>query len=340
MLSRCRTSNPHPLHRRHDRADLVQFTVGEHEAVDERPAGEVRARRAPALARRLRGPCDRVVHHPPARAQERVATGEVRLELRQPDVLEHADRADRVERPVVDVAVVLQPHFDAVGDTRFRDALLREFGLALRHRDAHGVHAVFAGRVQQHATPTATDVEEPHAGLRARACGTRVRVWWPARPRARSPASRTPRTSRSSTARARPGRNRSRRRSGARSRPRRAPGVWRRPERRASSGGSGSGRNPDAPTSESASRHCAGDSLSVGDRWRSSSAANTSPSRSRSPATYARPEPELTGRGDEPADRVGGPDHDRGGGVGRSEGAAVVGTERNRQVAPEQGLDE
>ena len=41
---------------------------------------------------------------------------EVHAELIDPDVLEHADRADRVVRPVGHIAVVLHPHLDAVAE--------------------------------------------------------------------------------------------------------------------------------------------------------------------------------------------------------------------------------
>ncbi len=80
-------------------------------------------------------------------------------------MLEHPDRADRVERPVVDVAVVLQPDLDPVAEPRLGDPLRRQLGLALRHRHADRAHAVVLGRVHHHAAPAAPDVEQAHARL-------------------------------------------------------------------------------------------------------------------------------------------------------------------------------
>ncbi len=80
----------------------------------------------------------------------------------RPDVLEHADRADGVVRTVVDVAEVGVTHLDAIAEPAFGDTLAREVGLRLRQRDAHRLHAVVLGRVQQHPAPTAADVEQAH----------------------------------------------------------------------------------------------------------------------------------------------------------------------------------
>ena len=94
-------------------AHLVQLAVGEHVAVDEAAPLEVR----PFVARR---PADRVVEQPSLRPQQRVQVGEVLVQARLADVLEHADRADGVERPVGDRAVVLQAELDAVAEAADR----------------------------------------------------------------------------------------------------------------------------------------------------------------------------------------------------------------------------
>ena len=56
--------------------------------------------------------------------------------LRPPDVLGHADRADRVERAVVDVAVVLDADLDPVGEPGLGHPLAGQRGLLRRERDA------------------------------------------------------------------------------------------------------------------------------------------------------------------------------------------------------------
>ncbi len=148
---------------------------------------------------------------------------EVLVELGRADVLEHADRADRVEGAVDDVAVVLHPDLDPIGETGLANRVARPLRLSRRERHADGVHTVLAGRVHHHAAPAAPDVEQTHGRAGARACGTRARTWPPAPPPTSCRRARTPRTNTSSTVRGRAGRSRSTRRSGARSRPRRAP---------------------------------------------------------------------------------------------------------------------
>ena len=92
-------------------------------------------------------------------------------QLPEPDVLEHADRADGVVRAVVDVAVVLVPHLDLAREAGLGGALLGQLGLPLREGDAHRVDAVVLGGVQEHAAPSATDVEEAHARFEAELAG-------------------------------------------------------------------------------------------------------------------------------------------------------------------------
>jgi len=50
-------------------------------------------------------------------------------------------------------------------------------------------------------------------------------------------------------------------------------------------------------------------------------------------------ETELARRGQDPAERVGGPNHQRGRGVGRSDSAAVIGLDGDRQVGTDEPLD-
>jgi len=142
------------LDRRDHRSDLVQLAVGEHVPVDEAPPGE-----AGAPARRSADP---VVEEPTLGPQQRVQAVEVRAELRQADVLEHADRGHRVVRAVTHVAVVLESDLHAVRETGLRDRLLGPLGLSPRDRHAHRVDAVVGRRVHRHPTPPAPDVEQAH----------------------------------------------------------------------------------------------------------------------------------------------------------------------------------
>jgi hypothetical protein len=72
---------------------------------------------------------------PPGRSS-RADPVEVHPELRQSHVLEHRDRADRVERSIGHVAVVLVPDLDAVGEPGVGDRLLGPLGLRSRERHA------------------------------------------------------------------------------------------------------------------------------------------------------------------------------------------------------------
>ena len=143
------------LHRRDDAPELVQLAVGEDVAVDE-------AVRLEARAAAVRRPGDPVVQEPPAGTEEPSQPAEVHPQLRQPHVLEHPDRADRVERAVEHVAIVLVPDLDAIGQAGLGDRLLGPLGLAPRERHTHGVHAVVRGRVQDHPAPATPHVEQPH----------------------------------------------------------------------------------------------------------------------------------------------------------------------------------
>ena len=215
-------------------------------------------------------------------------------------MLEHPDRADRVERTVANVAIVLVPDLDAVGKSRIGDRLLGPLGLAARERHADRSNAVVRRGVQDHPAPPAAHVEQPHPRLEPELAahelvllGLRV-------------LERDVRAGRSHTAheyvieadRAPSGRRRSRRRSGARSRPRPVPRV----ADAAEAGlGRDRGRRPvrasDEPARPSTSAHCrAPNARRSGIRSRSAaSAAYRSPSTSSSPETYARPSPSSPG---------------------------------------------
>ncbi len=156
---------PGALDRGHDVADLVQLAVGEHVALGEAPAQDVRCPTVVVLLARVVRTADAVVQEPPLRPQQRSAPREVAVELREAHVLEHADGADGVVRTVAHVAEVAVAHFDAIAEPALGGTLAREVGLRLRQRDAHRLHAVVLGCVQQHPAPTTPDVEQAHPGL-------------------------------------------------------------------------------------------------------------------------------------------------------------------------------
>ena len=84
-------------------------------------------------------------------------------ELRQADVLEHADRDDVVEL-ALDLAVVLQAEAHAVGEAGGGGALGGDAVLLLGEGDAGDVGAADAREVERHAAPAAADVEDAGAG--------------------------------------------------------------------------------------------------------------------------------------------------------------------------------
>ena len=106
-----------------------------------------------------------MVQEPALGPQQAEQAVEVRRELRESDVFEHADRADRVVRTIAYVAVVLQPDFDEVRETGLGDAFGRVLRLLTRERDPDRAHIVVARRVHCEGRPPAADVEQPHAGF-------------------------------------------------------------------------------------------------------------------------------------------------------------------------------
>ena len=83
------------------------------------------------------------------------------------DVLDHADRGDRVERLAAHVAVVGDADVDAVGHARLLRPLPRAGGLRLGERDAGDVDAVRLRGVDGERAPAAADVEHAVALLEA-----------------------------------------------------------------------------------------------------------------------------------------------------------------------------
>ena len=115
---------PCSLNTRHDRPDLVQLAVGKHVPVDEPASREARTL--------TEWPADPVVEQSAARPQQRVQSIEVLGKVSEADVFEHADRTDRVEGRVADLAIVLLADVDEVREPSLRDGVSRPLRLTLR----------------------------------------------------------------------------------------------------------------------------------------------------------------------------------------------------------------
>lgn len=89
-------------------------------------------------------------------------------------MLGQADRADRVEVPLGDIAVVHEAHLGEVTEPLPVDRQLGPVGLLLRERDAERLDAVVLRGVADHATPAAADVEQPLTGLEVELAGDEV----------------------------------------------------------------------------------------------------------------------------------------------------------------------
>ena len=86
------------------------------------------------------------------------------VEAGKADMLEHADRHDAIETSS-DVAIVLQPDIDAVGEARLRDAPPGRLELGLRQRDAGDTGAGDARQIERQTAEAAADVEHVLPGL-------------------------------------------------------------------------------------------------------------------------------------------------------------------------------
>ncbi len=156
------------VHLRDQVPRAFELPVREHVAVDE-PVGD------PGRGTVVR-PGDAVVQQPAARVELAVQEAEVAGKLGLADVLGEPDRADRVEPGLADLAVVQVPDLGEVVKARLLDGPLRPHGLLLGQGDAERADAVLARRVQHHAAPAATHVEQPHARLQPDLPGHQVEL--------------------------------------------------------------------------------------------------------------------------------------------------------------------
>ena len=139
----------------------MQLAVGEHVAVDERPALE---RAAGAAAGRRRA-ADPVVEQPAAGDAAAVERSKYVSSWARPTCSNMPIELIASNGPSCDVAVVLEPDLDLTGEPGLGDPLLGQLGLAPRHGDADRPHAVVPRRVHHHPAPAAPDVEQSHARL-------------------------------------------------------------------------------------------------------------------------------------------------------------------------------
>ena len=136
-------------------ADVHQFPAWEYVLLDEIAHAAAELGVIGAAGRNA------VVHHQAARAQEPADFREISGQLGAPDMLEHPDRCDFVERPgFFQLAVIQQYHPDAVLEPLFLDQAVDVRMLVLGQSDAGGVDAVVFGRPQQQAAPSRADVQE------------------------------------------------------------------------------------------------------------------------------------------------------------------------------------
>ncbi len=102
-------------------------------------------------------------HHPIV-FELAMSGGEIFVVAIDADMLEHADRDDAV-KGFLDVAVILQPKFDAVGKIRLPGALGCDGELLAGQGDAGDLRSGDAGEIERHAAETAADVERRRAVL-------------------------------------------------------------------------------------------------------------------------------------------------------------------------------
>ena len=119
---------------------------------------------------------DAVVEQPPARLQQPRERARVDVDLLLADVLDHADRGDRVEALAGEVAVVHDADLDPVGDAGLLGPLARPLGLRRREGDADDAGAVLGRRPEREAAPAAADVEHPVALLQRQLAGDRLQL--------------------------------------------------------------------------------------------------------------------------------------------------------------------
>src|SRR5215216_795944 len=146
---------PGALERKLDARQRQWVAVGEDVTLRERPG--FRGLRIEAR--------DAVVKQPSAAGQHAPELLCVDVDLRLPDVLDHADAGDRIELLALQLTVVLDADVDLLGQAGSFRSFARHARLRLRQRDAGDVDVVLLGGVQDPAAPAAAHVEHTLARL-------------------------------------------------------------------------------------------------------------------------------------------------------------------------------
>ena len=120
---------------------------------------------------------DAVVEEQPAGLERVVRRPEVGRQVGPPDMLEHADRGDRVELPqAAQIAVVEDPCIDERADAGRPGTGVGLVGLALAQRDADGRRPVALGREAEERAPAAADVQQVRVRTQAQLAGDQVQL--------------------------------------------------------------------------------------------------------------------------------------------------------------------
>ncbi|MCY1303542.1 hypothetical protein D9M70_532540 [compost metagenome] len=105
-----------------------------------------------------------MVHDQAARLEQAAQLGEIPLQLRAADVLEHADRGNLVVGDgFVELAVVQQRHADAACQALLLDQAADVRVLVARQRNAGGIDAIVLGGPEQQPAPPCAHVQEAFA---------------------------------------------------------------------------------------------------------------------------------------------------------------------------------
>src|ERR687898_2066490 len=145
------------LDRGDDIADRQQLAVGKDVRVDEGAPGATFSGTPDDLVVQQSAPGNQQVVQRPGVVAPAFGT----------EVLGHPDARYGVERVVGQVAPVLHPDVDALGQAGVEDPLARVFGLLVGQRDSDRLDAVLAGRVDDQAAPSTAHVEQTHARAEA-----------------------------------------------------------------------------------------------------------------------------------------------------------------------------
>src|SRR3954447_18090761 len=142
------------LERQLDAREGQRVPIGEDVALGERPwVGRVGIEA-----------CDAVIQQAAAGLEQAVQLLRVAVDLHFADVLDHADRCDRIEALSVQLAVVLHADVHHLTDACFTRALTRDARLRLPQRGPRDVPPVLLRRVDPPAAPATADVEHALAG--------------------------------------------------------------------------------------------------------------------------------------------------------------------------------